>query len=71
MPDRLRLPSAELSRTPRSGAYSAHDDESIARPFAFYQKKSEAFDDQLTVFSQKNYRKAQSKFFDIQDLFLE
>ena len=38
---------------------TAHDVESIVRPFAFYRIRSEAFDDQFTVFSQKNYRAAQ------------
>ena len=32
---------------------TAHDDESIVRPFAFHRERSEAFDDQFTVFSQK------------------
>ena len=50
---------------------TAHDDESIVRPFAFHRERSEAFDDQLTAFSQKNYRAAQYKFFEIQNLFVE
>ena len=29
---------------------TAHDDESIVRPFASHRERSEAFDDQLTVF---------------------
>ena len=38
---------------------TAHDNESIVRPFGFDREKSEAFDDQFTVFSQKNYQAAQ------------
>ena len=39
---------------------TAHDDESFIRPFAFYRERSEAFDDQYTVFFwQKNCRAAQ------------
>ena len=38
---------------------TAYDDESIVRPLGFDREKSEAFDDQFTVFSQKNYRVAQ------------
>ena len=37
---------------------TAHDNESIVRPFAFHRERSEAFDDQFSVFSQKNYRAA-------------
>ena len=36
-----------------------HDDEYIVRSFAYHRERSEAFDDQLTVFSRKNYRAAQ------------
>ena len=38
---------------------TAHGDESVVRPFAFYRERSEEFDDRFTVFSQENYRTAQ------------
>ena len=65
MPDRPRLLSAACAAECRAAEdewcilRTAHDDESIVRPFAFHRVRSEAFDDQLTVLSQKNYRAAQ------------
>ena len=50
---------AQTAEDPRCVLRTAHDDESIVRPFAFHRERSEAFDGQFTGFSHKNYRAAQ------------